>query len=386
MAELGEWTKAMRTGLGTDPAQGAVVPPIYLSSNYAFEAPGRPRQYDYSRSGNPTRDLLGEAVAELEGGAGATILASGLAAITLIAEAYVPTGGRVVVQHDAYGGSWRLFTMLANQGRFIVDFVDFNSDDYDQALASGADLVWIETPSNPLLRITDIEAAAAAAHEAGALVVADNTFLCPLLQQPLKLGADLVIHSTTKFLNGHSDVVGGAVVASTTEQHENLRLWANALGLTASPLDSYLTLRGLRTLDARLRVHDENARALVELFDGHPAVVAVHYPGLPGHVGHDIASRQQSGFGSLFSIDLGSWEACHRFLDGLEIFHLAESLGGIESLVCHPETMTHAGMSPEAREVAGITPGMLRFSVGLEGRDDLVNVVSQALNRALDGR
>lgn len=382
MVELGEWTTAMRTGLGTDPAHGAVVPPIYLSSNYAFEAPGKPRAYDYSRSGNPTRDLLGEAVAQLEGGVGATILASGLAAITVIAEAYLPTGGLVVVPHDAYGGTWRLFRMLADQGRFRVAFVDVNSAAFAEALAAGPDLVWLETPSNPLLRITDIEAASAAAHAAGALVVADNTFLCPLLQQPLKLGADLVIHSTTKFLNGHSDVVGGAVVASTPEQHEKLRLWANALGLTGAAIDAYLTLRGLRTLDARLRVHDENTRALVEVFDAHPAVDAVHYPGLPGHVGHEVAARQQRGFGSLFSVDLGSWEACHRFLDGLEIFHLAESLGGIESLVCHPETMTHAGMSPEARAVAGITPGLLRFSVGLEARDDLVAVVSESLERA----
>lgn len=373
----------MRTGLGTDPVHGAVVPPIYLSSNYAFEAPGRPRAYDYSRSGNPTRDLLGEAVAQLEGGVGATILASGLAAITLIAEAYVPTGGLVLVQHDAYGGTWRLFQMLAAQGRFRVAFVDVNTADFTDALAAAPDLVWIETPSNPLLRITDIETVSAAAHRAGALVVVDNTFLCPLLQQPLALGADLVIHSTTKFLNGHSDVVGGAVVASTQEQHEKLRLWANALGLTGSALDSYLTLRGVRTLDARLRVHDENTRALVEVFDAHPAVAAVHYPGLPGHVGHEVALRQQRGFGSLFSVDLGSWEACHHFLDGLEIFHLAESLGGIESLVCHPETMTHAGMTPEARIVAGITPGLLRFSIGLEARDDLVAVVAEGLERVL---
>lgn len=373
----------MRTGLGTDPVHGAVVPPIYLSSNYAFEAPGRPRAYDYSRSGNPTRDLLGEAVAQLEGGVGATVLASGLAAITLIAEAYVPTGGLVLVQHDAYGGTWRLFQMLAAQGRFRVAFVDVNTADFTDALAAAPDLVWIETPSNPLLRITDIETVSAAAHRAGALVVVDNTFLCPLLQQPLALGADLVIHSTTKFLNGHSDVVGGAVVASTQEQHEKLRLWANALGLTGSALDSYLTLRGVRTLDARLRVHDENTRALVEVFDAHPAVAAVHYPGLPGHVGHEVALRQQRGFGSLFSVDLGSWEACHHFLDGLEIFHLAESLGGIESLVCHPETMTHAGMTPEARIVAGITPGLLRFSIGLEARDDLVAVVAEGLERVL---
>ncbi len=375
----------MRTGLATDTAYGAVVPPIHMSSNYTFEAPDQPREYDYSRSGNPTRDLLNDAIAELEGGAGATTLATGLAGFTLLAEALVPAGGRVVVQHDAYGGTWRLFSFLAAQGKLAVDFVDFNdADAFTAALNLGPRLVLMETPSNPLLRITDIRATADAARAAGALSVVDNTFCSPLLQRPLSLGADLVMHSTTKFINGHSDVVGGAVVAADPAMHETLRLWANALGLTSSAFDAYLTLRGLRTLDARLRVHQENTDAILAAITGHPALAALHHPGLPGHPQHELAARQQSGFGSLLSMELaGGWDAVGRFLDGLQIFHLAESLGGVESLVCHPETMTHAGMSPQARAEAGITSGLLRLSVGIEGRDDLVAVALEALDRAL---
>ncbi|MHA6524029.1 cystathionine gamma-synthase [Tessaracoccus sp. G1721] len=384
MAELGRWTRGMRAGLGVDPTYGAVVPPLYLSTNFTFHGFDEPREYDYTRSGNPTRDVLNDALAALEGGAGATSVATGLAAITLVAEAFVPAGGRVVVQHDAYGGTWRLFTFLASQGRFEVDFVDFNDGAaLDEALDRSPALVWIETPSNPLLRITDIAATTARAHAVGALVAADNTFLSPLLQRPLEHGVDIVIHSTTKFINGHSDVVGGVAVAADPEVHAKLRLWANALGLTSSPFDAYLTLRGLRTLDARLRVHESNTEALVRLLDGHPAVAALHYPGLASHAGHDVAARQQSGFGSLVSLDLaGGVDAVHRFLDGLQVFHLAESLGGVESLVCHPETMTHAGMTPEAREIAGIGGGLLRLSVGIESEEDLVAVVAEALERA----
>ena len=385
MAELGRWTNAIRTGLATDTAFGAVVPPIHMSSNYTFEAPDRPRDYDYSRSGNPTRDLLNDALAELEGGAGATCVATGLAGFTLLAEALVPAGGRVVVQHDAYGGTWRLFSFLAAQGRLSVDFVDFNDV---RALGNALDrqpaLVLVETPSNPLLRITDIRATSDAAHQAGALCVVDNTFCSPLLQQPLELGADLVLHSTTKFINGHSDVVGGVVIARDPSVHADLRLWANALGLTSSAFDSYLTLRGLRTLDARLRVHDENTRALLAAIGGHPALLALHHPGLEDHPQHELAARQQSGFGSILSFELaGGWDAVGRFLNGLQVFHLAESLGGVESLVCHPATMTHAGMSEAARAEAGITAGLLRLSVGIESRDDLVAVVLEALDRAL---
>jgi cystathionine gamma-synthase len=374
----------MRAGLGTDPTFGAVVPPLYLSTNFTFHGFDEPREYDYTRSGNPTRDVLNDALAALEGGAGATSVATGLAAVTLVAEAFVPAGGRVVVQHDAYGGTWRLFTFLAEQGRFDVDFVDFNDREaFDEALDRSPALVWIETPSNPLLRITDIADTAARAHAAGALVAADNTFLSPLLQRPLEDGVDIVIHSTTKFINGHSDVVGGVAVAADPEVHARLRLWANALGLTSSPFDAYLTLRGLRTLDARLRVHESNTAALVRLMDGHPAVSALHYPGLASHPGHEVAARQQSGFGSLVSLELaGGVDAVHRFLDGMQVFHLAESLGGVESLVCHPETMTHAGMTPEARSIAGIGGGLLRLSVGIEAEEDLVAVVAEALSRA----
>lgn len=384
MVDLGRWTRAARAGLGADVAHGAVVPPIYLSSNYTFHSPDQPRDYDYSRAGNPTRDVLADALADLEGGAGATVVATGMAAVTLIVEAFVPVGGRVVMAHDAYGGTWRLFTMLAAAGRLELDVADLTREpSRADALSRPAALVWVETPSNPLLRITDIAAVAAAAHANGALVAVDNTFSSPLRQQPLDLGADLVIHSTTKFINGHSDVVGGVAIARAGEQAERLALWANALGLTGSPFDSYLVLRGLRTLDARLRVHEENARAVAELAAAHPAVGAVHYPGLTSHPDHDLAARQMSGFGAIVSLDLaGGRPAVDRFLDGLQVFHLAESLGGVESLVCHPMTMTHASMSPEAHAAAGITEGLLRLSVGVESRDDVVAVIREALDRA----
>lgn len=384
MAELGRWTKALRTGLASDTAHGAVVAPIHLSSNYTFEAPDKPREYDYSRSGNPTRDLLNDALTELENGAGATTVTTGLAGFTLLAEALVPAGERVMVQHDAYGGTWRLFSFLAAQGKLAVDFVDFNdAAAFAAALARGPRLVLLETPSNPLLRITDIRTTSEAAHAVGALSVVDNTFCSPLLQRPLDLGADLVMHSTTKFINGHSDVVGGAVIAKDPALHETLRLWANALGLTSGAFDAYLTLRGLRTLDARLRVHQENTAAILDAIADHPALAAVHHPSLLHHPQHALAARQQSGFGSILSLELaGGWDAVGRFLDGLQIFHLAESLGGVESLVCHPETMTHAGMTADARSEAGITSGLLRLSVGIEARDDLVAVVMEALDRA----
>ncbi|MCC2591985.1 PLP-dependent transferase [Tessaracoccus sp. OS52] len=383
MAELGRWTRAARAGMARDTGHGAVVPPIHLSSNYVFSSPDAPGDYDYSRSGNPTRDLLNDALADLEGGAGATTVATGMAAVTLVVEALVPVGGRVVLAHDAYGGTWRLFTMLAAAGRLEADFVNLTDGAVAaEALSRPCHLVWVETPSNPLLRITDIAATAALAQAAGALVAVDNTFCSPLLQQPLELGADFVIHSTTKFINGHSDVVGGVAVARTAEHHELLRLWANALGLTGSPFDAYLTLRGLRTLDARLRVHRENAEALVAVFDAHAGVSAVHYPGLTSHPDHDLATRQMSGPGSIVTVELaGGRPAVDRFLDGLQIFHLAESLGGVESLVCHPMTMTHASMTPEAHAAAGITEGLLRLSVGVEGREDLVAVTTEALAR-----
>ena len=387
MTELSRLTRAIRTGLETDPAHGAVVPPIYLSSNYTFEELGTPRRYDYTRSGNPTRDLLGDALATLEGGAGGVVTTTGMGAITVVVSALLSPGQTVVVPHDCYGGTWRLFDSLSRKGAFEVVTVDY-TDPAQVEAALRADkaptVVWIETPSNPLLRITDVRAVASAAHEVGATVVADNTFLSPLLCRPIELGCDVVLHSTTKYVNGHSDVVGGAVVGATEELHEQLAWWANVLGLTGSPFDSYLTLRGLRTLHTRMKAHEENARAVAELIAEHPAVSRALYPGLASHPGHELATSQQDGYGAIVSLELAGGEAQVRaFLDGLQCFSLAESLGGVESLVVHPSTMTHASMTPEAREVAGIGDQLLRLSIGIEATEDLVADVRAGLDRAL---
>lgn len=377
-------TRAVRAGIDRDPAYGAVTPPLVLSSNFSFAGFAEKRQYDYTRSGNPTRDLLGEALAELEGGAGGVVTATGMGAITLVLNALLQPGDRLVVPHDCYGGSWRLFNALAKKGAFELITCDLTDPRaLAEALQESPALVWIETPSNPLLRITDLRFVIDAAHKAGALALVDNTFLSPALQRPIEdFDADFVLHSTTKYINGHSDVVGGAVVSKDRAQHEQLSWWANCLGLTGSPFDSFLTLRGLRTLDARLRVHQENTEALVGLLDGHPAVGTLYYPGLASHAGHALAARQQHGFGAMLSVELEGGEAAVRaFLDGLQYFTLAESLGGVESLVAHPATMTHAAMSAEARAVAGISDGLLRLSVGIEHADDLLADIGAALDR-----
>jgi len=377
-------TRAVRAGIDRDTAHGAVVPPIVLSSNFSFDGFGNKRQYDYTRSGNPTRDLLGEALAELEGGAGGVVTATGMGAITLVLHALLETGDKLVVPHDAYGGSWRLFNALAKKGHFELITADLTDPrSLADALAQSPKVVLIETPSNPLLRVTDLRFVIEAAHRAGALAVVDNTFLSPALQAPIAFGADVVVHSTTKYINGHSDVVGGAVVARTPELHEQFAWWANALGITGSPFDSFLTLRGLRTLDARLRVHQENAQAIAEQLEAHAAVAKVHYPGLASHPGHALAARQQSGFGAMLSLELdGGVEAVRAFVDGLQYFTLAESLGGVESLVAHPASMTHAAMTPEARAAAGIPDGLLRLSVGIEALDDLQADLAAGLERA----
>jgi len=376
-------TRSVRTALESDAQFGSVVPPIYLSTNFAFEKYGKPRRYDYTRSGNPTRDQLGGALADLEGGAGAVVTCTGLAAITLIL-ATLRSGARVIAPFDCYGGTYRLLAALHAQGNLKVDFVDQgDAAALGAALAAGADLVWIETPSNPLLRVVDIRAIADAAHAVGALAVVDNTFLSPLWQQPLKLGADLVMHSTTKYLNGHSDVVGGAVVAATAALHETLSWWSNAIGVSGAPFDSFLTLRGVRTLHARMRVHAENAALVVKFLNEHAGVARVYYPGLPQHPGHDIARRQQSGFGAMLSFELDGGEpAVEAFLSGLECFTLAESLGGVESLISHPASMTHAGMEESARNRAGIGAGLLRLSVGIEDPADLIADLAAGLERA----
>jgi cystathionine gamma-synthase len=375
-------TRAVRAGLETDDVTGAVVPPIHLSATYAFRGYGEKRGYDYSRSGNPTRDLLGAALADLEGGAGAVITATGMAAVTLCLQV-LPARARLVAPHDCYGGTYRLFDALQRRGDLQVEFVNFGDPAaLRAALSQPTAMLWVETPSNPLLRLTDIAAVAKLARAAGALVVVDNTFLSPSWQQPLSLGADLVVHSTTKYINGHSDVVGGAVIAARKELNDQLCWWANCLGSTGSAFDSYLTLRGLRTLDARLAVHGRNAMELAQWLTTQPQVLKVYYPGLSTHPGHEIALRQQSGFGAIVTFELaGGIPAVKAFVAGLQYFSLAESLGGVESLVAHPASMTHAAMQEPARRAAGLTDGLLRLSVGIEAVADLRSDLAAGLAR-----
>ena len=375
-------TRAVRAGLESDDVTGAVVPPIHLSATYAFRGYGQKRAYDYSRSGNPTRDLLGAALADLEGGAGAVITATGMAAVSLCLQ-ILPARARLVAPHDCYGGTYRLFEALHRRGDLQIEFVDFGDDAaLRAALSRPAAMLWIETPSNPLLRLTDIAAVTRLAKAAGALVAVDNTFLSPSWQRPLGLGADLVVHSTTKYINGHSDVVGGAVIAARQELNEQLSWWANCLGLTGSAFDSYLTLRGLRTLNARLAVHGSNAMSLASWLAQQPEVSQVFYPGLPTHPGHEIARRQQAGFGAIVTFELaGGIPAVKAFVAGLRHFSLAESLGGVESLVAHPASMTHAAMHEAARRAAGLTDGLLRLSVGIEALEDLRSDLAAALTR-----
>ena len=375
-------TRAVRAGIESDTQHGAVVPPLHLSTNYTFEGFARKRQYDYSRSGNPTRDQLGSALADLEEGAGAIVTASGMAAVALVLE-LVPSGGLVLAAHDCYGGTWRLLDAWEKKGRFRVVFADLTDPSkLADALAYKPNLVWVETPSNPLLRITDVRRVAQAARAIGARCVVDNTFLSPALQRPLTLGADIVVHSTTKYINGHSDVVGGAVIAKDKETVDHLGWWANCLGLTGAPFDSFLTLRGLRTLVPRMRAHEENAARVAALLEVHPAVTSVYWPGLLAHPGHALAAQQQDGFGAMLSFELaGGVDAIAMFLDGLQYFSLAESLGGVESLIAHPATMTHASMAPDARRNAGISDSLLRVSVGIEDAADLCADLESALAR-----
>jgi cystathionine gamma-synthase len=382
-ATKAQTTRAVRAGLESDAEYGSVVPPIYLSTNFAYESYLKPRKYDYTRSGNPTRDQLAAALADLEGGAGAVVTCTGLAAITLILST-LPHRARILAPYDCYGGTYRLLAALHAQDKLAVDFVDqSDAEALERALAARPKLVWIETPSNPLLRIVDIRAIAESAHAVGALVAADNTFLSPVWQQPLALGADFVMHSTTKYLNGHSDVVGGAVIAANPDLVASIAWWANAIGVTGAPFDSFLSLRGVRTLHARMRVHAENAALVVDVLKRHSAVRQVFYPGLATHPGHELARRQQTGYGAMLSFELAGGEpAVAAFLAGLECFSLAESLGGVESLISHPASMTHAGMEESARLRAGIGAGLLRVSVGIEDAADLAADLSAGLERA----
>lgn len=368
------------SGVNADPTHGAVIPPLYLSANYSFDGYGGKRAYDYTRSGNPTRDVLAEGLAALEGGAGAVITSTGMSSVDLVLSQLEP-GARVIAPHDCYGGTWRLFAARARKKAIDVAFVDQGDGDaLGAALGDGADLVWIETPSNPLMRVVDIAAIAKRAKAAGARVAVDNTFLSPVLQKPIALGADYVVHSTTKYLNGHSDVVGGAVVAAKAEDMEQLIWWANCTGVTGAPFDSWLTLRGLRTLSVRLERQQRSAGKIAAWLAAHPRVSAVYYPGLESHATHAIAKKQQNGFGAMLSFEVdGGEREVRAVLERIGVFTLAESLGGVESLVAHPASMTHASMAPEARRTAGIGDTLLRLSIGLEHEDDLLADLERAL-------
>ncbi|MBB6303608.1 cystathionine gamma-synthase [Rhizobium leucaenae] len=373
-------TIAAVNGIASDAAFGAVNPPLYLSSNFAFREFEHSQAYEYSRTSNPTRDLLADTLAKLEGGAGAVVTSSGMAAVNLILSLLKP-GDRVIAPHDCYGGTYRLLGALRDKGHFDVEFVDQSNDEaLTSALKRGASLVFVETPSNPLMRVVDIQAISRHAKSVGARLVVDNTFLSPALQRPIALGADFVIHSTTKYLNGHSDVVGGAVIAAHSKDIEELKGWANMIGVTGSPFDSYLTLRGIRSLFARIERQQTTAAAVARFLAERPEVSVVHYPGLTSHPGHELATRQQLGFGAMLSFELnGGIEAVRRFVTGLTVFTLAESLGGVESLVAHPASMTHVGMGEEARRAAGISEGLLRVSVGLEAEKDLLSDLAFSL-------
>ena len=373
-------TIAAANGIATDKNFGAVTPPVYLSSTFAFSGFERSGPHEYTRTSNPTRALLADTLAKLEGGAGAVVVSSGMAATDLVLS-QLSRDDLVIAPHDCYGGTYRLLLSRRDRGHFRVVLIDQNDKAaLIQAFEDKPKLVLIETPSNPLMRIVDIRAIVARARAVGAKVAVDNTFLSPALQRPITLGADFVIHSTTKYLNGHSDVVGGAVIAADAGDIEALADWANIVGTTGAPFDCYLTLRGIRTLFPRMERQQRSAQAIAEFLAEHPLVAACHYPGLPAHPGHAVARAQQSGFGAMLSFELrGGGAEAGRFVEAMRTFSLAESLGGIESLVAHPATMTHSGIPEEVRDAAGITSSLIRLSVGLEAEADLIADLERAL-------
>jgi cystathionine gamma-synthase len=373
-------TRAIHVGQEPDPATGAVAVPIYQTSTFAQDGVGRPRGgWEYSRSGNPTRASLETALADLERGATGLAFASGLAASDTLLRAMCRPGDHVVIPNDAYGGTFRLFARVMEQWGVEWTAVDLSDvAELSTVLERPTRLVWSETPTNPLLNVADVAAVADVAHAAGALLVVDNTFASPYLQQPLTLGADVVVHSTTKYLGGHSDVVGGALVAADAELGAELAFHQNALGSVAGPFDAWLVLRSLKTLAVRVDRHCDNAEAVVSLLVDHPAVATVRYPGLAGSPGHDVATKQMRRFGGMVSFDVrGGREAAVAVCEATRVFTLAESLGGVESLIEHPATMTHASTVGSALEVPA---DLVRLSVGIESIDDLVADLRQALN------
>ncbi|MDN3522600.1 cystathionine gamma-synthase [Halomonas ramblicola] len=374
-------TRAIHAGQAPDPSTGAIMTPIYATSTYVQASPGHHQGFEYSRSGNPTRLALERCMADLEGGTAGFAFASGMAATASVLE-LLDHGSHVIAMDDLYGGSYRLFQNVRRRSAGLdFSFVDLSLEDaLDIALHDNSRMLWVESPSNPLLKLVDLERVAAFARDHGLISVMDNTFASPVLQRPLELGFDIVVHSTTKYLGGHSDIVGGVAVVADDELAERLAFLHNAVGGIAGPFESFLALRGLKTLVLRMRQHCENARALAAWLDAHPAVERVIYPGLASHPQHDLANRQMSDFGGMLSLVVrGGEPTARRVLERCRLFALAESLGGVESLIEHPGIMTHASVPAKTRERLGIEDGLIRLSVGLEDIDDLIADLDQAL-------
>lgn len=376
-------TLSIHGGMKPDPATGALVTPIYQTSTFVFEDIGKTKGYDYSRSGNPTRKALEDNIALLEGGKSGAAFATGMAAETTVIH-LLRQGDHVVCGDDIYGGTYRLFDSVMREFGLEFTFVRMDrKSNIEQAIRPNTKMIWLETPSNPLLNIVDVEMAVDVARRHKILTVADNTFATPYLLRPLEFGVDVVVHSTTKYLNGHCDVVGGAVVTASKEVGDKVQFLLNAMGTGEAPFDAWLVLRGIKTLAPRMRVHVENAIRIAEYLNTHTKVKKVYYPGLPKHPGHDIAKRQMKGFGGMVSFELkGGVAAVHALLRNLRLFALAESLGGVDSLVEHPATMSHASMPAEARKKAGINDDLVRASIGLENAEDLIEDLESALKAA----
>lgn len=376
-------TRCVHTGVDKDATYLSATTPIYPTSTFRWDNLDSHRGFDYTRSGNPTRKALEENLAALEGGIDCRATCTGMSAIVAALQLVAP-GDHVITGHDIYGGTYRLFDKVLRDQGIDFSFVDMGQPaQVEAAIKSNTKAIWIETPSNPLLNIVDLNAIVAIAKKHQLITMADNTFLSPYFQRPLDHGVDVVMHSTTKYLNGHSDVVGGAVICKHQQHAERISYIVNAMGLACSPFDAWLVLRGVKTLGPRMEAHQRGADAVARFLNEHPGVEKVYYPGLPTHPGHDLARKQQFGFGAMVSFELkGGRPAVEKFLSRLKIFQLAESLGGVESLIDYPDTMTHSSMSQEDRRTAGITENTLRLSVGIEHSDDLINDLAAGLSAA----
>ena len=378
---MGFATTAIHTGSEPDETTGAVTVPIYQTSTYAQDALGKNKGYEYARTQNPTRSAVERNIAALEGAKYGFAFASGMAAIDATLR-LVKAGEHVIVSDNTYGGTSRLFTRILANYNIEFDFVDTSDPlNVEAAFKPNTKMVFVETPTNPVMIVTDLKEVSEIAHRAGARVVCDNTFMSPYLQRPLEFGVDIVVHSTTKFLNGHSDGIGGAVVLNNEDDASWIAFIQNSAGAILSPFDSWLVMRGTKTLALRMEQHDKSGRAVAAFLEDHPKVLKIYYPGSKSHRQHELAKRQQKGFGSMVSFDVGSLEAARTVLESVKLCTLAESLGGVETLVCHPATMTHASVAPEVRERLGITDGLVRISVGIEDTDDIIADIDQALGK-----